>query len=741
MLKIVKHLKPYIFQIIIIFVLLFGQAMADLALPGYMADIVNIGIQQHGIEKPVPQAIRAGEFDKATLFMTDDEKSTVTAAYTLLGKSSLAAADYEKYVTTYPALADGPVYELNTADEETISRLEGIFGRYLAVVSTIESAGSSIFAGTPLEVPAGTDPFTILEQLPSDQLVFVRDMINSKLTDLPSSMLTQYAITYIADEYKAIGMDVLHIQTMYMVRVGLLMLLLTLASIGAAIVVVYLSSKVGSGLGRDLRRKLFVRIENFSNTEFDKFSTASLITRSTNDITQIQFVMIMVFRLVFYAPIIGVGGVFKVMATDSSMLWIIGVAVAAMVVIMLITFSIALPKFRMIQNLVDKLNLVTREFLSGLMVVRAFNNLSHEENKFDVANTDLTRVNLFINRLMAIMMPIMMLVMNGIMLLIIWIGASQVDLGNTQIGSIMAFMQYAMLIIFAFLMVTMMFIMFPRASVSAGRINQVLETDPVINDPKKPEKFQNITKGLVEFKNVSFRYPGAQDNVLENITFTANPGQTTAIIGSTGSGKTTLINLIPRFYDVTAGQILVDGVDVRNVTQSDLREKIGFASQKAVLFSGTVESNIRYADENASESDITRYAEISQAMEFIRADEKKFEMSVAQGGTNLSGGQKQRLAIARALAKKPEIYIFDDSLSALDFKTDAALRRSLKKETAEATVIIVTQRVSTIMNAEKIVVMDDGVIAGVGTHKDLVQSCEVYREIAQSQLSQEELTL
>jgi ATP-binding cassette subfamily B multidrug efflux pump len=739
MLKLIKHLKPYGWLILAVFVLLFGQAMADLSLPGYMADIVNVGIQQHGIQNAVPKAIRSSEFNKATLFMTDSEKAQVTADYILLDKEALSPADYAKYVKTYPNLANEPVYILNTGDKTEISRLDGIFNRYLAVVSTIESAGDSIFSGTSIEVPAGTDPFTILTQLPSDQLGVVRDMVTSQMSNVPGSMLTQYSIAYVAAEYKAIGMNLTSVQTAYMLRIGGLMLLLTLASVGAAIVVVYLSAKIGSGLGRDLRRKLFVKIESFSNTEFDKFSTASLITRSTNDITQIQLLMIMVFRFVFYAPILGVGGILKVLATDSSMLWIIGAAVAAMLLLMIIAFIVALPKFRSIQNLVDRLNLVTREFLSGLMVVRAFNNQHYEEKKFDAANIDLTRVNLFINRLMAILMPIMMLVMNGVMLLIIWVGASQVDAGNTQIGNMMAFMQYAMLIIFAFLMVTMIFIMLPRASVSAGRIDKVLETDPAITDPEKPQQFKDDVKGLVEFQNVSFRYPGAQDDVVKNVTFTANPGQTTAVIGSTGSGKTTLINLIPRFYDVTAGQVLIDGVDIRKVKQYDLREKIGYASQKAVLFSGTIESNIRYADENASDAEVAKYAEIAQALEFINTNDKGFEMPVSQGGTNLSGGQKQRLAIARALAKKPEIYIFDDSLSALDFRTDAALRKSLKKETSMATVIIVTQRVSTIMGAEKIVVMDNGEVVGIGTHKELMKSCNVYREIAQSQLSQEEL--
>ncbi len=739
MLKLIKQLKPFTWLIVAIFVLLFGQAMSDLSLPGYMADIVNVGIQQHGIENTVPQAIRASEFDKVTLFMTDSEKTLVTSDYILLDKQTLSAADYASYVKTYPDLANEPLYKLNTSDKTQITQLDTILGKYISVVATIEQAGASIFAGTPLQIPAGVDPFTVLAQLPPDQLNTVRDEITTQLNSAQGSLLKQYSIAYISAEYKTIGMNVSGIQNAYMLRIGMFMILLTLASVAASITVGFLSARIAAGLGYNLRRKLFVRVESFSNTEFDKFSTASLITRSTNDITQIQLLMVMVFRMVFYAPIIGVGGIIKVLGTDSSMLWIIAAAVGAMLLMMGTIFIIALPKFKSVQKLVDKINLVTREILSGLMVIRAFNTQEHEEKKFDAANADLTKTNLFINRVMVFMMPVMMLVMNSVMLLIVWVGAYQVDAGSMQVGNMMAFMQYAMQIIFAFLMVSMIFIMVPRASVSADRIMQVLETEPVINDPKKPQKFDGELKGEVEFHNVSFRYPGAEDDVLKNITFTARPGQTTAFIGSTGSGKSTLINLIPRFYDVTGGRVLVDGVDVRDVTQYDLRDKIGYVSQQAVLFSGTIESNIKYANEGATDTEVAKYAEIAQALDFVDTSEKGYATSVAQGGTNLSGGQKQRLAIARALAKKPEIYIFDDSLSALDFRTDAALRKALKKETSQATVLIVTQRVSTIMGAEQIVVLNNGEVAGIGTHKELMKSCSVYREIALSQLSKEEL--
>ncbi|MEK7354038.1 MAG: ABC transporter ATP-binding protein, partial [Chloroflexota bacterium] len=472
---------------------------------------------------------------------------------------------------------------------------------------------------------------------------------------------------------------------------------------------------------------------------FDKFSTASLITRTTNDITQIQMLMVMLFRMAFYAPILGIGGIIKVMGEDTSMLWIIAAAVGLMVAMIISSFSIALPRFNLIQSLMDKLNLVTREMLSGLMVIRAFNTQRHEEEKFDVSNADLTKINLFVNRVSVFMMPAMMLVMNAAMLLIVWVGSHQVDAGAMQVGDMMAFMQYAVQIISSFMMLSFMFMMVPRASVSAVRISEVLDTEPVINDPKEPQKFTTNLKGVVEFKNVSFRYPGAEEDVLESISFTAKPGQTTAFIGSTGSGKSTLVNLIPRFYDATEGRVLVDGVDVREVTQHDLREKISYVPQKAVLFSGSIKSNIKYADENATDEDVARYAETAQALDFITTSDLGFSTRVSQGGANLSGGQRQRLSIARALAKKPEIYIFDDSLSALDFKTDAALRKALKRETSSATLLIVTQRISTVMGAEQIVVLDDGRVVGTGTHKELMESCKVYYELAMSQMSREEL--
>jgi ATP-binding cassette, subfamily B, multidrug efflux pump len=523
-------------------------------------------------------------------------------------------------------------------------------------------------------------------------------------------------------------------------HIGLIMLVLAFAGALASVTVGLISARIAAGLGRDLRRRQFERVQSFSAAEFDKFSTASLITRSTNDITQIQMLMVMLFRFVFYAPILGIGAVIKVFSLDRSMLWIIAAVVSVMIVLIGVLFFVAIPKFRIMQRLMDRLNLVTREFISGLMVIRAFNTQKAAEKKFDVANVELTDVSLFVNRVMAFLFPMMMLIMNGTMLLIIWVGAHQVDRSAMQVGDMMATMQYTMQIIFAFIMISMVFIMIPRASVSAVRVTEVIDTEPSIKDPVKAAKFKEGPKGVVEFQDVSFRYPGAEEDVLKHVSFTAKPGQTTAFIGSTGSGKSTLVNMILRFYDATEGRVLVDGMDVRDVTQHDLRDKIGYVPQQAVLFSGTIESNIKYGNQEASRAEVEKFADIAQATEFISTSDKDYAMTVAQGGANLSGGQKQRLSIARALAKKPEIFIFDDSFSALDFKTDVALRKALKQETGEATVLIVTQRVGQIMGADQIVVLEDGRVAGIGTHLELMKDSEVYREIALSQLSKEELS-
>jgi ATP-binding cassette subfamily B protein len=730
--KLIKHLKPFIWAIVAIFVLLFAQAMADLSLPGYMANIVNVGIQQNGIENAVPQAISADEFNKIAIFMTDSQKAQVTADYTLIDNQS---ADYAKYPK-----ATTPVYELNKINKKETTQLNSILSKAIPPVLAIEQNGLAAYGGSDIQIPAGVDPFTVIEQLPPAQLAAIQSAAETQISAIDPVLLTQYSVAYISVQYKALGMSIGAIQHKYLFHIAMLMVLITLASAACSVTVGYISARIAAGVGRNMRKQLFVRVESFSNTEFDKFSTASLITRSTNDITQIQMLLVMLFRIVFYAPILGIGGILKVLGEANSMLWIIGAAVGALITIMVAMFLVVLPKFQSMQKLIDKLSLVMREHLTGLMVIRAFNAQHHEEERFDKANQDLTKTSLFVNRaVLVFLMPVMMFLLNAVMILIVWVGAHQVDAGTMQVGNMLAFMQYAVLIIMAFLMISIVFIMIPRASVSAVRISEVLETEPVIVDPEKPQKFDSSKKGIVEFRDVAFRYPSAEDDVLKHITFTAKPGQTTAVIGSTGSGKTTLINLIPRFYDVSEGKVLVDGIDVRDVTQHDLRDKIGYVSQKAVLFSGTIESNIKYADENATAAEVAKYAETAQATDIIKESEQGLDTPVSQGGTNLSGGQKQRLAIARALAKKPEIYIFDDSLSALDFKTDMALRKALKQETGDATVLIVTQRVSTVMGAEQIVVLDNGEIAGIGTHKDLMKTSKVYQEIALSQLSKEEL--
>jgi len=745
MIRLVKYLKPYIPLILLAIALLFIQANADLALPDYLSRIVNNGIQQGGVENAVPKAIRQSEMDKVVIFMSTDNKTLVLGDYTLVDKNS---PEYEQYVKDYPVLAHESIYVLNSIDKVEIDKLNPVMGKALLVVSFITQVMADPAKAAALgqgmgfdlsRLPAGMDLFSMLSKLPASQLSMITAAIDQKFATLGDKMITQTAVATVKAEYDALGMDTGKLQSDYILRVGGLMLLVTLISVSCTVAVGFLSARTAAGMARDVRRKVFTKVESFSSTEFDRFSTASLITRSTNDITQIQMVVIMIMRMVFYAPIIGVGGIIRALGKDTSMWWIIAVAVGVLLTLILIVFSIALPKFRSIQNLIDRLNLVMRENLSGMMVIRAFNRQELELNRFDKANVDLTAVMLFINRIMVIMMPVMMLVMNGISILIIWIGAHQVALSNMQVGDMMAFLQYAMQIVFAFLMLSMMFIILPRASVSGGRIADVLETEPAIQDPQDPQRFGDPFKGTVEFRNVSFHYPGAEEDVLHDISFTAQPGQTTAFIGSTGSGKSTIINLIPRFYDVTGGLILLDGMDIRQVTQHDLRDKIGYIPQKGMLFSGTIGSNLLYADENAGEEVLKEAAEIAQATEFISANSEGFAAEISQGGTNISGGQKQRLSIARALVKKPPIYIFDDSFSSVDFKTDAALRKALKEKTTASTLLIVTQRVSTIKNAEQIIVLEEGRVVGKGTHRALMEDCETYREIALSQLNKEEL--
>jgi ATP-binding cassette subfamily B protein len=746
MLRLIKHLRPFFPLILLAIALLFIQANADLALPDYLSRIVNVGIQQGGVESAVPLAIRQGEMNRLILFMIDADKADVLAQYSLVDSSS---PDYAIYLADYPVLAEEPVYVLSPGvDKAVIDRLNPVMGKALLTVSGIEklladpsqAAAMAPQLGFDLsKVPAGMDVFALLGKMPAAQRSQLTSMVDERFATLGPSMIVQAAVAPVKAEYAALGRDTGGLQTAYILRTGLLMLLISLLSVACSVLVGYLAARTAAGLARDLRRLVFRKVESFSSTEFDRFSTASLITRSTNDITQIQMVVIMLVRMVFYAPIIGVGGVIRAMSKDVSMWWIIAMAVGILVGLIVVVYQIAVPKFRIMQSLIDRLNLVTRESLSGMMVIRAFNRQPYEEQRFDQANLDLTRTSLFVNRVMVILMPLMMLIMNGLAMLIIWVGAHQVAQSSMQVGDMMAFMQYAMQIVFAFLMLSMMFIILPRADVAANRVADVLEAEISIRDPESPQPFPEPFHGAVEFRNVSFRYPGAEEDVLHDISFTARPGQTTAIIGTTGSGKSTIVSLIPRFYEISAGAIRLDGVDIRSVTQHDLRDKIGYIPQRSVLFSGTIESNLRYADADASDDRLTTSADIAQATEFISASPEGMAAEIAQGGANVSGGQKQRLAIARALVKRPPIYIFDDSFSSLDFRTDVALRRALKAGTASSTVLIVTQRISTIKNAEQIIVLDEGRIVGLGAHAELMQACEPYRVIAQSQLSEEEL--
>lgn len=748
MFKLVKYLKKSTGAIIVIIGLLALQAVCDLSLPDYTSNIVNVGIQQGGIENAVPKAIRKSQLEKLTLFVNDEDKKEVLDKYNLIDKSKLTEEEVKKYEKAYPNIKEEVFYELNTKNEEDIQRLNKILGKPELIVVGFEDEGEQgklireqILGNMPPQMKAQgqEDIFKIFTMMPKEQLTKINEGIDETFKDMPESIITQSAVKYVEKEYKAIGVDTDKLQSKYILIAGGKMLLIALISMIATVAVGYLGARVAAALGRDLRSGVFRKVISFSNVEFDKFSTASLITRSTNDIQQIQMLMVMLLRIVFYAPILGIGGVIKVINTDTSMAWIIGIAVLSILTLVIVLFSVAMPKFKKVQQLIDRVNLVTREILTGMMVIRAFSTEKHEEKRFDKANKDLTKVNLFVNRTMSIMMPTMMLIMNAITILIVWNGAKSVDAGTMQVGNMMAFIQYTMQIIMAFLMISMVSIMLPRASVSATRIGEVLGTEVEIKDAKNPEKGHEGKTGIVEFNNVSFRYPNAEEDVLRNISFVAKPGETTAIIGSTGSGKSTLINLIPRFYDITSGTIKIDGVDIRKMTQHELRDKIGYVPQKAVLFSGTIDSNLKYAREDAKEEELKKAAEIAQATEFISSMPQGFDTEISQGGTNVSGGQKQRLSIARAIVKNPEIYIFDDSFSALDFKTDATLRKALKAETSNSTVLIVAQRISTILHAEQIIVLDEGEIVGVGNHKTLLENCEVYKQIALSQLSKEEL--
>jgi ATP-binding cassette subfamily B protein len=748
MLRLLKFLKPFVFHIILATILLFIMANADLALPDYLSKIVNIGIQHSGVEDAVPQAIRQEQMERLFLFMSAEERSQVEANYTLFENSDPA---YQDLVKKYPSLDEEPVYVLKEIDKDTRLQLNPILAKAFTIVQGITQlvehpeSSSAMLGGTlPIDVtqiPAGMDIFSLFKMLPEAQRTQISSMIDEKVAAVGVSMVEQVALVAIKAEYEAMGLNLAAFQTNYILRIGGMMLLMTAVAAVCTISVGYLASKTSAGVARDLRRAVFHKVESFSSTEFDSFSTASLITRSTNDVTQVQMLVFMTIRMAIFAPILGIGGIIRAVDKSASMWWIIALAVVTLLGLIALVTIIALPKFKIIQKLVDRLNLVTRENLSGMMVIRAFNKQAFEEKRFDGANRDLTDISLYISRIMVTIMPIMMLVMNGVSILIIWVGAHQIAQSALQVGDMMAFLQYIMQIMFAFLNLAMLLIFLPRAAVSGDRIADVLEKENVIIDPETPVSFNEPFDNTIEFRDVSFRYPDAEEDTLHDITFTARPGETTAFIGSTGCGKSTVVNLIPRFYDVTEGSVLVDGKDVREVKQSELRDHIGYIPQKGNLFTGTIATNLRIADENAADETLIEALDVAQASEFVFEDKdaEGLETNISQGGMNVSGGQKQRLSIARALVKKPPIYIFDDSFSALDFKTDAALRKALHEKMGDSTVLIVTQRVATVKNADQIIVLDDGRVVGKGTHKELMETCETYQEIATSQLSLEEL--
>lgn len=734
MTKLLRYIKPYIITVLFCFIVLFIEAICELNLPNLMSDIVNVGIQNNGIENSTPEAISDNGFRLMYGFMSQSEKDIVNANYMPI-KSGGLSIDYNKYLEKYPLLATEDIYVLKQKHSASIEELNDCFNNssitmILALKQRLDINGTS---NINLENLYKIIP--IIENMTDENIYELRsnkDSVNSLVFTQSTQLLTQQF-------YKELGIDLYSLQSSYISKVGFIMILMTFLSILSAVTVSFFASRIAAGVSKVLRRDIFKKIEGFSNAEFDKFSTASLITRTTNDITQIQNVLVMAIRMICYAPIMAVGAAIMAVGKRSSMSWIIVLGVLVLIGLIYIIYAMAMPKFKIIQKLLDKINLITRENLSGIMVVRAFGTQKFEEKRFEIANNDLTRVNLFVNRVTVFMMPAMMFIMNSINLLVVWIGVHQIVESNMQVGDMMAFMQYAIQVIISFLMISIMFILIPRASVSAERIEEVLSTEPVIKDKTKPVKLKESPLGIIEFKDVSFKYLNADEYVLKDINFISKPGEVTAFIGSTGAGKSTLVSLIPRFYDVTEGKILIDGVDIRDISQHDLRELIGYVPQKEVLFSGSINSNLKYGDRNASDEDIKLAADVAQATSFIESTEGGFDNPISQGGTNVSGGQKQRLSIARVLVKKAKIYIFDDSFSALDFKTDAMLRKALKRYAKGSNILVVAQRVSTIMGADQIIVLDKGHIVGKGTHEELLKTCKEYKEIAISQLSKGEL--
>ena len=733
--KLFQFLKPYAPRVLLILCVLVVQAYCDLSLPTYTSNTVNVGIQQSGIDEEIPENISEEEMNRLLLFVSEDDRQDIQDAY----EKSSESFDYDGEVLTLKDSVKSDDEKLDALTEEmklpmmltagfengsdTTKQMEDQLKEQMSQVPGIEKMSV----------------FDIFGMMDDTQRAAIVDKITEQMDKMPDSILDQAAISYVKSMYEQIGLDTGHMSTVYILKTGAKMLGLAALGMAASILACLMASRVGAKVGRGLRRDTFRKVIGFSNAEFDKFSTASLITRSTNDIQQIQLLTVMILRMVLYAPIMAIGGILKVSKTNVDMFWIIGLAVLLIIMVVAVLFIVVMPKFKIVQNMVDKLNLVSREILTGLPVIRAFHTEKHEEERFDKANKDLTKLNLFVNRAMTFMMPTMMLVMNGITVLIVWVGGHSINDGAMQVGDMMAFIQYAMQIIMSFLMICMISVMLPRAAVSAERVDEVLKSETKIHDPKEPKTLPKNGKGEVAFEHVSFHYPGAEEDVLHDITFTAKPGETTAFIGSTGCGKSTLVNLIPRFYDVTEGKITIDGQDVRNLTQHELREKLGYVPQKGVLFSGNIASNIMFGNPAGSEQEMTEAAQIAQAVEFIDTKPERYKSPISQGGANVSGGQKQRLSIARAIAKHPDVYIFDDSFSALDYKTDTVLRSALKEKTTDSVVLIVAQRISTILHAEQIIVLDDGKIVGKGTHEELLKTCDAYYQIAASQLSESEL--
>ena len=733
--KLFQFLKPYAPRVLLILCVLVVQAYCDLSLPTYTSNIVNVGIQQSGIDEEIPENISEEEMNRLLLFVSEDDRQDIQDAY----EKSSESFDYDGEVLTLKDSVKSDNEKLDALTEEmklpmmltagfengsdTTKQMEGQLKEQMSQVPGIEKMSV----------------FDIFGMMDDTQRAAIVDKITEQMDKMPDSILDQAAISYVKSTYEQIGLDTGHMSTVYILKTGAKMLGLAALGMAASILACLMASRVGAKVGRGLRRDTFRKVIGFSNAEFDKFSTASLITRSTNDIQQMQILTVMILRIVLYAPIMAIGGILKVSKTNVDMFWIIGLAVLLIVMVVAVLFIVVMPKFKIVQNMVDKLNLVSREILTGLPVIRAFHTEKHEEERFDKANKDLTKLNLFVNRAMTFMMPTMMLVMNGITVLIVWVGGHSINDGAMQVGDMMAFIQYAMQIIMSFLMICMISVMLPRAAVSAERVDKVLKSETKIHDPKEPKTLPKNGKGEVAFEHVSFHYPGAEEDVLHDITFTAKPGETTAFIGSTGCGKSTLVNLIPRFYDVTEGKITIDGQDVRDLTQHELRDKLGYVPQKGVLFSGNIASNIMFGNPAGSEQEMTEAAQIAQAVEFIDTKPERYKSPISQGGANVSGGQKQRLSIARAIAKHPDVYIFDDSFSALDYKTDTVLRSALKEKTTDSVVLIVAQRISTILHAEQIIVLDDGKIVGKGTHEELLKTCDAYYQIAASQLSESEL--